>query len=141
MTDQVFLYSLIGLIAIICSLIIARGLKPSKTTNNLIIKGKFRTYQRFIELWMQPGDLLEKVVLEEELKSLQKDMAIYGNDQSLKQFLLLHEYTLQRKDEEILLNQAEKTLIEMRRDIGHANIGFRSGQLKELLSRNIRIIV
>jgi len=130
------LLTISALTAIICSLLIAGAIRTLNGVHHASIhQEKAVIYTRFIEAWI--SGIKNGTDLFREMYELKPHLLILSGDAVLKQFDILTRMLQEEgQTRDRLVEQAEKVLLEMRKDLGNRNRGILKGDLLEFLKQS-----
>ena len=131
-----------SVVALLASLIIVRGIRGAGRQNkaNPLFEEKAKTYRLLIDLWyglLRQGRGSEdgsRTQSSEELRSLERLLALYGSPSVIKAHTALRELErgsgVQSPDVRL---QFAKALLEIRKDLGSETVGLTPEGLQQLL--------
>jgi len=128
---HVALISIFTLILSFLTLIIASAIKSGNKRDQYIHPEKAIVYTRFIELW---GEKINEERARENILELHRAFLLWSDKNVLREFIKLKAMIdeLSPKNPRIL-NQVEKVILTMRKDVGEDSFGVKPGELLSLL--------
>jgi hypothetical protein len=131
-----------SVVAILAAIIIARAIQQSGRQQIVkqLMEGKAATYRQLIDQWhdlLRSGGGAEdrgRAQLPEELRSLERSLAVFGAGRVLKAYVALRDLERERglQSPEVR-SQLAKVLLEIRKDLGSDTVGLTAEDLRHLL--------
>ena len=124
---------IISTLILLCSLILAAAIRFNKTKNDKQVHPeKAYIYSEFITYYVE---LRKSIQTEGKINyRFRSDISLWSGKEVLKSYIkfnrLLDELN---PDNPIILEQAEKVLFEMRKELGNDNFGLRTGDLDNII--------
>lgn len=102
---------------IISGLILKSGLRMSKESIPRLQEEKISAYKRFVD------NFYKGLPADESWHELTSSMTLYASAPVLRRYLKLEKLMDASHDDKLILNTGEKIIFEMRKDLGHSNLG------------------
>jgi len=118
---------------LICTLILASAINESKFKGDKPVHPeKSFIYTDFINYFLE---LKHSLINKEEITYwFRSDITLWAGKDVLRSYLLLNQYLDKpNADNSKILEQAEKVIFEMRKDLGQKNYGIKPGDLEKLM--------
>lgn len=101
-------------------------------------------YEQFMDYWFKslerPGnEAAANAELERHFSEFTKKLIVWGSDNVLKQYLTFRQSSSAAKegDTRRMFVAFENVILAMRRDLGHKNVGMKTGDLLSLVIRDV----
>jgi len=129
---------IVSVVLLLCTFVLARAIHSlSGNKDKAIHPEKAVVYGNFIELWVRTNTLeAMDDAGETNLQNQRKQLTLWAADAVLKEYLKLEKMASTNTPGDELQIQAEKVVLEMRKDFGNRNRGILKGDLLEFLERS-----
>lgn len=129
---------IVSVVLLLCTILLARAIHSlSANKDKTIHPEKAVVYGNFIELWSKTHSLhAEDDEDQTNLQNQRKQLTLWAADGVLKEYLKLEKLASAGAGAGELRTQAEKVVLEMRKDLGNRNRGILKGDLSEFLERS-----
>jgi hypothetical protein len=134
--------AIVSVVALLASVIIARGIRATGEQNEAdrLFEEKAKTYRLLIDSWYvllrQGGgaDDRSRAQASEELRSLERLLALYGSASAIKAHTALRTLARDRGAQSPeARSQFARVLLEIRKDLGSGTVGLTAEDLQQLL--------